>query len=185
MHRRRRGGTPPPGPPCPPPPLLRFQCLRLTANILLRRLRSQEDLRFKIKKPPFSGYHRGALGKGGRGPSQSPPPPLCNTSPGGRGCPPQIARSSRAAVGPGLRSPIRGTSGVGLGTACVPADVAMCPAYADRVRVRCAGGRGERAAQRDAGPRPPDPQGRVRRLGPPCGRYFGICCRGLWGRGSL
>ena len=34
VHRRRGGG---------PPPLLPFQCLRLTAKILLRRLRCQED----------------------------------------------------------------------------------------------------------------------------------------------
>ena len=42
VHRRRRGGTPPLDP-APPPPLLPFQCLRLTARILLRRLRCQED----------------------------------------------------------------------------------------------------------------------------------------------
>ena len=35
VHRRRRGGG--------NPPLLPFQCLRLTAKILLRRLRPQED----------------------------------------------------------------------------------------------------------------------------------------------
>ena len=36
------GGCPPWTP--PPPPLLPFQCLRLTAKMLLRRLRCQEDL---------------------------------------------------------------------------------------------------------------------------------------------
>ena len=38
-----------------PPPLVPFQCLRLTAKILLRRLRRQEDLSFKIFGPPSAG----------------------------------------------------------------------------------------------------------------------------------
>ena len=38
-----------------PPPPLPFQCLRLTAKILLRRLRCQEDLSFKIFWPAFGG----------------------------------------------------------------------------------------------------------------------------------
>ena len=49
-----------------PPPPLPFQCLRLTAKILLRR---QEDLSLKFFGPPLAG----ALG-GGEGGSQIPPP---------------------------------------------------------------------------------------------------------------
>ena len=52
VHRRRRGGTPP-GPPSPR--LLPFPCLRLTANILLRSLRRQEDLSLNILGPPSAG----------------------------------------------------------------------------------------------------------------------------------
>ena len=52
----RREGT--------PPPLIPFQCLRLTAKILLRRLRCQEDLNFKNVGPPSAGTIGG------------PPPPL-------------------------------------------------------------------------------------------------------------
>ena len=68
VHRRRRGGT--------PPPLLPFQCLRLTAKILLRRLRCQEDLSLKIVGPPSVGTIGGPKEEGG--PSQPPPfrPPL-------------------------------------------------------------------------------------------------------------
>ena len=83
------GGVPPLTPPTslhldPPPPPLPFQCLRLTAQFLLRRLRCQEDLRFKIFRPPFGGDHRGTLGGGGGvrpnpfpppSPLQTPPPP--------------------------------------------------------------------------------------------------------------
>ena len=72
VHRRRRGGLPPPG----PPPLLPFQCLRLTAKSLLRHLRCQEDLRFKILRPAFGGDHRGALGGGCVPAKPLPPPPF-------------------------------------------------------------------------------------------------------------
>ena len=67
------GGTPPPPP--GPPPLLPFQCLRLTAPILLRRLRCQEDLSFKILCPPSAGAIGGPWGGGG-GSQPKPPPPL-------------------------------------------------------------------------------------------------------------
>ena len=67
------GGVAPPLTPIPPP-LLPFQCLRLTAKILLRRLRCQEDLGFKNFRPAFAGDRRGTLGGGG-GPSQRPPLP--------------------------------------------------------------------------------------------------------------
>ena len=44
VRRRRGGGYPgPPSPQRPPPPVLPFQCLRLTAKILLRRLWCQEN----------------------------------------------------------------------------------------------------------------------------------------------
>ena len=72
VHRRRRGGTPPPG----PPPLLPFQCWRLTAKILLRRLRIQEDLRLKIFGPPSAG----TIGEGGVS-LPNPPPPPCPPDP--------------------------------------------------------------------------------------------------------
>ena len=84
---QEEGGCPPPHRPIdcflirshPPidPPLLPFQCLRLTAKILPRRLRCQEDLSFKIFRPAFGGDHRGTLGGGGGGggPSQPPLPP--------------------------------------------------------------------------------------------------------------
>ena len=52
VHRRRRGGY---LPPWTPPPFLPFQCLRLTAKILLRRLRCQEDLSLTILGPPSVG----------------------------------------------------------------------------------------------------------------------------------
>ena len=76
-----KGGNPP----GPPPPLLPFQCLRLTAKFLLRRLRCQEDLSFKIVGPPSAGAIGGPSEEGG--PSQTPlpfrPPPYppSNTSP--------------------------------------------------------------------------------------------------------
>ena len=50
-----RGGVPPPG---PPPPLLPFQCLRLTAKILRRRLRCPEGLSFKLQNF-MAGLRRG------------------------------------------------------------------------------------------------------------------------------
>ena len=62
-----RGGPPPP-PLDPPPP---FQCLRLTAKILLQR---QEDLSVKIFWPAFGRGHRGTLGGGGSQPN--PPAPF-------------------------------------------------------------------------------------------------------------
>ena len=58
------GGGTPPGHPPPPPPLLPFQCLRLTAKILLRRLRCQEDTLTKFWRA-FGGDHRGTPGGGG------------------------------------------------------------------------------------------------------------------------
>ena len=63
--------TPPLDP--PPLPLLPFQCLRLTANILLQCLRCQEDLSFNIFGLPSAG-HRGALGGGGSQPNAPSPP---------------------------------------------------------------------------------------------------------------
>ena len=68
------GGYPPPGPPSLP-----FQCLRLTAKILLRRLRWQEDLRFKMFGPPSAGTTRGPSEEGGSQPNPPPSPPS-NTS---------------------------------------------------------------------------------------------------------
>ena len=50
VHCRR---TPPPLD--PPPPLLPFQCRRLTAKILLRSLRCQDDLSLKNFGPPSAG----------------------------------------------------------------------------------------------------------------------------------
>ena len=53
-----KGGYPPwtpIPPPRPPPPFLPFQYLRLTAKILLRRLRCQADLSLKIFGPPSAG----------------------------------------------------------------------------------------------------------------------------------
>ena len=49
------GGGEPPPPLDPPPSLLSFQCLRLTAKILLRRLWHQEDLSLNIFGPPSAG----------------------------------------------------------------------------------------------------------------------------------
>ena len=58
--------------------LLPFQCSRLTAQILLRRLWRQEDLRFRIVGLPSAGTIGGPGRR--RGPSQTPslqiPPPL-------------------------------------------------------------------------------------------------------------
>ena len=61
---RGGGGTPP----------LPFQCLRLTAKILLRRLRCQEDLRLKFCWPAFAWDHRGGPGRRGV-PAKTPSPP--------------------------------------------------------------------------------------------------------------
>ena len=63
-------------PPGPPP--LPFQCLRLTAKTLLRRLRCQEDLHFKMFGPPSAGVIGGPWEEGG-GPSHPPSAPS-NTS---------------------------------------------------------------------------------------------------------
>ena len=84
VHRRRRGGTPPPPWTPTSPPFLPFQCLRLTAKILHRRLQRQEDLSLKNSWPAFGADHRGTLGGGGSQPNLPPfrPPPL---PPGGRG----------------------------------------------------------------------------------------------------
>ena len=54
-------------------PPLSFQCWRLTAKILLRRLWCQEDLCFKIFGPPSAGTIGGPKEEGG--PSQTPSPP--------------------------------------------------------------------------------------------------------------
>ena len=62
------GGVPPP---LDPPPLLPFQCLRLTAQILLR---CQEDLSLEIFGPLSAGTIGGPKEEGG--PSQTPLPPL-------------------------------------------------------------------------------------------------------------
>ena len=53
----------------PPPPLLPFQCLRLTAKILLQ---CQEDLSLKTFGMPSAGTIGGP--KEERCPSQPPPP---------------------------------------------------------------------------------------------------------------
>ena len=68
VHRRRRGGKPPPPPLTPLP----FQCLRLTATILLRR---QENLSLKIFGPPLAGTIEGPWEGGGSQPTPPPPPP--------------------------------------------------------------------------------------------------------------
>ena len=71
IHRRRRGGGVTPAPPrAPIPPLFPFQFLRLTARILLRRLRCQEDLSLTIFGPPSVGNLRGPQEEGD--PSQTP-----------------------------------------------------------------------------------------------------------------
>ena len=64
------GGYPPP----PRTPLLPFQCLRLTAKILLRHLRCQEDSSFKIFGPPSARTLGGPKEEGGV--PAKPPPPL-------------------------------------------------------------------------------------------------------------
>ena len=67
-------------------PLLPFQCLRLTAKILLRRLPCQEDLSFKKFGPLSPGTIGGPWEEGGPSqaplPLQTPPPssPPSNTS---------------------------------------------------------------------------------------------------------
>ena len=76
------GVPPPPDPPHPPldppPPLLPFQCFRVTATILLRRLRCHEDLRFTIFGPPSVGTIGGPKEEGvpAKPPLQTPPPPF-------------------------------------------------------------------------------------------------------------
>ena len=55
-----------------PPPFLPFQCLMLTAKILLQRLRCQEDLSLNFFGPPSAGTKGGPWEEGG--PSQPPPP---------------------------------------------------------------------------------------------------------------
>ena len=55
-------------------PLLPFQCLRLTAKILLRHLRCPEDPSVKNFGSPSAGTTGGPWEEGG--PSQYPPPPL-------------------------------------------------------------------------------------------------------------
>ena len=61
-----------PPPQDPPPPLLPFQCLRLTAKILLRRLQRQVDLSLTIfGLPPARGTHGGGVFQ-----PNPPPPPL-------------------------------------------------------------------------------------------------------------
>ena len=58
-----------------PPPLRPFQCWRLTAKILLRCLRCQEDL-CKILGPPSAGTIGGPSEEGGSLPT--PPGPPCS-----------------------------------------------------------------------------------------------------------
>ena len=65
-----RVGVPPPGPHLPPP-LLPFPCLRLTAKILLRRLRCQEDFKLQNFRPAFGRDHR--RGVAAKPPSLPPP----------------------------------------------------------------------------------------------------------------
>ena len=79
------GGVIPPLDP-PSPPLLPFQCLRLTAKILLRRLQFQEDLSFKNFGPPSAGTIGGPREEWGSQPtspppSSGPPPPPLQVSP--------------------------------------------------------------------------------------------------------
>ena len=78
------GGPPPPsGAPPPDPPLLPFQCLRLTAKILLEQPLAPRGFKPKTFWPAFSGDHRGTIGGGGVRPNPapilssntSPPPP--------------------------------------------------------------------------------------------------------------
>ena len=69
-----------PHPPDPPPPSP-SQCLRLTAKILFRRLRCQEDLRFKILGPPPAGTIGGPWEEGGPSQPPSPPAPLLTPPP--------------------------------------------------------------------------------------------------------
>ena len=61
-------------PPWTPPPLLPLQSLGLTATILIRRLRRQEDLSLKVFGPPWAGTIGEPWEEGG--PSQTPLPPL-------------------------------------------------------------------------------------------------------------
>ena len=71
-YTARRGGGSTPAPPIDHPPLLPFQCLGLTAKILLRRLWRQEDLSFK-NFGPKAGTIGGSKEEGCPSP---PPPPL-------------------------------------------------------------------------------------------------------------
>ena len=70
VHRRSGGSPPPPSYGGAPLLLVPFQCLRLTAKILLWRLWCQEDLNFGL---PPAGTIGGPKEEGG--PSQPPPPP--------------------------------------------------------------------------------------------------------------
>ena len=88
---------PPLGPPPPPP----FRCLRLTAKMLLWRLRCQEGLTFKNFRPAFGGDHRGREGQAEPlplPPPSDPPPPSppllmlpCPPPPAKRVCKPRSA----------------------------------------------------------------------------------------------
>ena len=77
------GGVPPPG----PSPLLPFQCLRLAAKNLLRRLWCQEDVGFNIFGPPSAGTTGGIPAKPPSQPPFKPPLPRLRVHPwlGGRG----------------------------------------------------------------------------------------------------
>ena len=113
-------------PPPRTPPLLPFQCLRLTAKILLRPLRCQEDLRFKISGPSSAGaiggpWEEGGWEEGGSQPNpptppQTPPPPLppfvihpwpavmgCAHSPGRRHAPSTTQATTQTEHGPARR----------------------------------------------------------------------------------
>ena len=85
------GGGRVPAPLDPPPPLLPVQCLRLTATILLRRLRCQEDLGCKIFGPPSAGSTGGPWEEGD--PSQTPLPPFRPPSPPSNPPPPPCVRT--------------------------------------------------------------------------------------------
>ena len=95
--------------PRPETPLPPFQCLRLTAKLLLRRLRCQEGLSFKIHGPPSAGTIGGPWEEG----VPANPPPLPDPPPSNRpsaaplvaqGCGSPSAGPRGGAFEPGLHS---------------------------------------------------------------------------------